>query len=67
MLVRVDFNVLYAPVASIPSPHIIVAITSTEGLIIFVSDISNDFQNTIQSNPAERVYLSKTYISPSLK
>ena len=53
MLEGVDFNVSYAPVADIISLHIIIAIASTEGLIIFVLDIANSLENTIQTNPEE--------------
>ena len=48
--------------AGIRSLHTIKAIASAEGLIIFVLDISNSFQNTILPNPAERVYLSLLYL-----
>ena len=41
---------------------IIIAIDSAEGLIIFVLDISNDFQNTILPNPSEIVYLILAYL-----
>ena len=52
MLEEFDFKLSYAPVACILSLHIIIANASPEGLILFVLDISNDFQNTILSNPA---------------
>ena len=58
----VDFTVLYTPVASILSLHIIISIASEEVLIIFVLDISNSFQNTIIPNHAEKVYLSLPHI-----
>ena len=45
-----DFNISHAPVSGIQSLHIIIAISPAEGLIIFVLDISNVFQNTILSN-----------------
>ena len=54
----VDLTVSYAPVDVILSFCIILAITSEEGLIIFVLDISYDFKNNILPNPEERVYLS---------
>ena len=41
---------------------IIIAILFAEGLILFVLDIFNAFQNTILPNPAERVYFSLPYI-----
>ena len=47
ILEGVDFNVSYSPVAGICSLHIIISIASSGGLIIFVLDISNAFQNTI--------------------
>ena len=59
---EVDFTVSYAPAAGICSLRIIIAIASAKGLILFVLDISNDFQNTILPNPAERVYLGLPYI-----
>ena len=43
----VDFTVSYAPVAGICSLQIIISIASAEGLILFVLDISNAFQNII--------------------
>ena len=58
----VDFTVLYTPVASILSLHIIISIASEEVLIIFVLDISNEFQNTMSPNPIERVYLILPYL-----
>ena len=57
MLERVGFTVSYAPVAGIRSLRIIIAIESTEGLILFVLDISNNFQNTFEPT------LQKEYIS----
>ena len=48
--------------AVILSLHIIMAIASAEGLIIFVLDISNAFQNNILPNPEEIVYPSLPYI-----
>ena len=47
VLEDVDFAVSYAIVAGIRSLCILVAITYTEGLINFVLDISNAFQNNI--------------------
>ena len=58
----VEFNVSYSPVACTSSLHIMIAIDSKEGLIIFVLDISNAFHSTILTNPAERVYLSLPHI-----
>ena len=46
------FTGSYAPEADICSLCIIVSIASAEGLIIFVLDISNAFQNNILTNPA---------------
>ena len=57
-----DLTVLYAPVAGIRSLCIINTIVSAEGLIMFVLDIYNDFQNTIPLNPAEIVYISLPHI-----
>ena len=51
ILEGVDFAVSYAPVDGIRFLSIIVEIDSAEGLIIFVLDISNDFQNTTLPNP----------------
>ena len=48
--------------AGIRSLRIITAIESEEVLIIFVLDISNALKNTILPNPAERVYISLTYL-----
>ena len=62
MLEGVDFTVSYKPVAGICSLCIITVITSAEGLIIFVLDIQNDFQNTILPNYSERVYISLPYL-----
>ena len=50
------FTVSYAPVAGILSLCIIIEVESSEGLIIFVLDISNGFQNILFPNPAVRVY-----------
>ena len=52
----------YAPVVGIHSLRIIVAITYEEGIIIFVLDISNAFQNFILPHPAEIVYLRLPYL-----
>ena len=62
MLEGVGFKVFYAPVDGTLSLSIITEIESVEGLLIFVLDIYNAFQNTILPNPAERVYLSLTYL-----
>ena len=51
MLEGVDCTVSYSPVAGVHSLWISTEIASTEGLIIFVLDIFNDFQNTILPNP----------------
>ena len=48
--------------SGIRSLPIIVAIASAGGIIIFVLDISNAFQNTILSDPVERVYISLPYL-----
>ena len=56
------FTLSYVSVAGISSLCIITAIDSAEGLIIFVLDVYNDFQNTILPNPAEIVYLSLPYL-----
>ena len=58
LLEGVDFKVSYAPLAGILSLHIIIEISSVEGLIIFVLNISNAFHNTILPKPAEMVYLN---------
>ena len=57
MLEVVYFTVYYAPVSGIYSLRISIAISSSEVLVLFVLDISNDFQNTILPNPEEIVYL----------
>ena len=62
MIEGVDFTISYKPVAGIWTLCIIISIASAEGLIIFVLDISNAFQNTILPNPSEIVYLSLPYI-----
>ena len=62
MIEGFDFNLSYAPVAGILSLCIIIAIAYTEGLIIFVLDIYNSFQNTILPYSSERVYLRLTYL-----
>ena len=62
MLEGVEFTVSYAPVDGICSLRIIISIYSTEGLIIFVLEKNNAFQNTILPNPAEIVYLSLPYL-----
>ena len=62
MIEGVDFTVYYAPVAVIWSLFIIAALASAEGLILFVLDISNAFQNTILPNPAERVCIILPYL-----
>ena len=51
MIKVVEFTVSYVPVAGIRSLHTIIAIAYAEGLILFVLDISNAFQNTILPNP----------------
>ena len=62
MIKGVYFTVSYEPVAGILSLCIIIAISYIEGLIIFVLDISNAFQNEILTNPKERVYISLQHI-----
>ena len=62
MLEGVDFTLSYARVDGIRSLHIIIAIDSAEGLIIFVLEIANAFHNTILHNPAERIYLTLTHL-----
>ena len=62
MLGVIDFSVSYVPVDVIRSHCVIILITSAEGLIRFVLEISYDFQNTILPNPAEIVYLSLPYL-----
>ena len=47
----VGFTVSYAPVSGIRSLCIIIAIASEKRQIIFVLDISNDFQNIILPYP----------------
>ena len=53
-----DFTVSYTPLVRIKYIQIIIAIASAEGLIFFILDISNTFQNIILPNPEERVYIS---------
>ena len=62
MLEWVDLSVSYAHVAGIWSLCIILKTASAEGLIIFVLDVSNAFQNNILPNPAERFYIGLPYI-----
>ena len=62
MIEGFDFTVSYAPVAGIWSLCIIISIVSAEGLIIFVLDISNDFQNTIIPDYAEMFYLGLPHL-----
>ena len=62
MLEGVNFTVSYAPVDGIRYLCIIIAIDSAEGLIIFVLEIPNAFQNTILLNPVEIIYLSLQYL-----
>ena len=57
-----DFTVSYAPVSGIRSVRNIIAIASAEGVIIFVLDIYNAFQNTILPNPSKIVYLSLPHL-----
>ena len=62
MIEGVDLNISYALVADILYLCIIIAIYSAEGLIIFVLDIYNAFQNKILPNPAEIFHLSLPYL-----
>ena len=62
MLEVVEFTFSYSPATGISSLCIITVITSVEGVIIFVLDISNSLQNTILPNPEERVYLSLPHL-----
>ena len=62
ILEGVYFTVSYAPLDGISSLHIIIEISSSEVLIIFVLDVSNDFQNTILPNPEEIIYLSLPHL-----
>ena len=64
MLEGVYFTVSYTPVADILSLCVIIEISSSGGLILFVLDISNAFQNTILPNPAEIIYLILACIYP---
>ena len=52
VLEGVDFTLSYSPVDGISSLHILIAIASEEGLVIFVLEISDAFHNTILTNPA---------------
>ena len=63
MIEGVYFTVLYSPVTGIYPLHIIIAIASAEGLVIFVSYISNSFYDKILPNPAEIFYLSLPYLN----
>ena len=58
MLEVIGFTVSYALVSGIISLCIIVTIASAEGLILFVLEISNSFQNTTLPDPSEIFYLS---------
>ena len=57
MIEGVDFTVSYAPMDVTLSLRISIALSSVEGVIIFVLDMYNAFQNTIVPKPTERVYL----------
>ena len=63
MLEVVDLSVSYAPVGGIKSLIIFITIASAEGMIIFILDISNSFQNIISPNPKERVYVSLPHLN----
>ena len=58
----VPFTVSYLPVTGTQSLCIIIEISYIEVLITFYSDIFNAFQNTILTNPSERVYISLLHI-----
>ena len=62
MLEGDDFTVSYATVSGICSLRIFISIESVEGLITFVLDISNVFQNTILHYPEEIIYPSLLYL-----
>ena len=62
MLEGIRFTVPYAEVDGILSLRIIISIASVEGLIIFVLEFSNVFQNTVLPYPAEIVYLNLPYL-----
>ena len=62
MIEWVDFSVSYVSVAIIKPLRIIVALVSSELLIILILDISNALQNTILPNPEERFYLSLPHL-----
>ena len=62
MLELVEFVVSYIPVASIKSIRIIITIASAQGMIIFVLNISNSFQNNILSKSEEDVYITLPYL-----
>ena len=52
ILEGVDFTVSYTHVSNIRSLHIIIAIASEEGLVLYLLDIPNAFQNIIFPHPA---------------
>jgi hypothetical protein len=54
----IDFTSSYSPVGSIDSIRLIVALAASQGLQLFVLDISNAFQNSIIFDPLERVYIT---------
>ena len=53
MLEGFDFTVSYVPVAGIQSLFIIISVSYSEVLIIFVLEISNAIKNNISPNPEE--------------
>ena len=62
MFELIIISVSYAPVTSVTSIIIIVAISSVEGLIVFILDISNALQDTIILNIKEMFYLVLPYL-----
>ena len=57
MIEVVGFYFSYTSVVGIIYIHIIITIGTSELLILFILDISNDFQNTIIPKSEERVLL----------
>ena len=58
MIKGTDFTVSHASVSIIKYLQIIIDIELTKGVIIFISNISNEFHNTILNNPQEHILLS---------
>ena len=56
ILEGVEFKVSYAPVSSMKYLQTIISISSTDGMIFLILDISNVFQNNILTNLEGKAY-----------